>query len=256
MALPKINLPITKTYLPSTGEMINIRPYTVKEEKILLQATETQDISQILMSIRQVINNCIVDELDVDKISQFDMEFIFLQLHAISKNDVVGMMFTNKECNKEAGCPNVLKVEIPISEIKVCHKKGDIVVPYDPTINPMTKRGRKIDLGVPGGIGVMMRYPTVKDMEILSEKMTMDFDERMIINCIEGVYDDENYVPSSESSVQELYEFIQSVPNKAKEKMRQFIDSTPMLYHKVEVCCPVCKYKENIELIGIKDFFG
>ena len=38
MQLPKIDLPIYEMILPSTGEKIKFRSFTVKEEKILLIA--------------------------------------------------------------------------------------------------------------------------------------------------------------------------------------------------------------------------
>tara|TARA_Y100000287_G_C14057609_1_gene274371 strand:+ start:161 stop:289 length:129 start_codon:yes stop_codon:yes gene_type:complete len=41
MALPKLNIPRYKTNLPSTGKVVNYRPFLVKEEKLLLIATET-----------------------------------------------------------------------------------------------------------------------------------------------------------------------------------------------------------------------
>ena len=43
MALPKLNTPKYKMKLPSTGKVVNYRPFLVKEEKLLLIATETGD---------------------------------------------------------------------------------------------------------------------------------------------------------------------------------------------------------------------
>ena len=41
MALPKLNVPKYKMKLPSDGRTVNYRPFLVKEEKLLLLATET-----------------------------------------------------------------------------------------------------------------------------------------------------------------------------------------------------------------------
>ena len=43
MPLPKIDLPLFEVELPSTGEKVMLRPYTVKEEKILLVAQESEE---------------------------------------------------------------------------------------------------------------------------------------------------------------------------------------------------------------------
>ena len=73
MALPSIDTPRYKVTLPSTGEEYNMRPYKVKEEKVLLLALESQDPEQIAMAIRNLINNCI-EGINVDHLPGFDIE--------------------------------------------------------------------------------------------------------------------------------------------------------------------------------------
>ena len=43
MSLPKINAPEYRLTIPSTDEEITYRPFLVKEEKLLLIASETED---------------------------------------------------------------------------------------------------------------------------------------------------------------------------------------------------------------------
>ena len=52
--LPKIDLPIFETTLPSSGEKVKYRAFTVKEEKILLVAQESNDIGQTILAIKQL----------------------------------------------------------------------------------------------------------------------------------------------------------------------------------------------------------
>ena len=40
MSLPKLNVPVYETILPSTEKVIKYRPFLVKEEKVLLTAME------------------------------------------------------------------------------------------------------------------------------------------------------------------------------------------------------------------------
>ena len=47
--------------LPSTGEKIKYRPFTVKEEKILLVAQESKDPEQEVLAAKQIVNNCLID---------------------------------------------------------------------------------------------------------------------------------------------------------------------------------------------------
>ena len=49
MALPKIEVPTYEMTLPSRDEKIGFRPFTVKEEKILMIASESENKDEILM---------------------------------------------------------------------------------------------------------------------------------------------------------------------------------------------------------------
>ena len=48
MALPRIDSPKYELKVPSTGEVVEYRPYLVKEEKILMMAMETKDQQQMI----------------------------------------------------------------------------------------------------------------------------------------------------------------------------------------------------------------
>ena len=81
MALPKIDLPLRELTLLSTGEKVKYRPFTVKEEKILLVAAEAKDPVAEMVAIKQVVNNCLFD-MEIDDLSMVDLEYIFLKLRS------------------------------------------------------------------------------------------------------------------------------------------------------------------------------
>ena len=63
MALPKLNdMPKFSVTIPSLNEEIRIRPFVVKEEKVLLIAMESNDPKQIAMAIIDTIVSCTEDE--------------------------------------------------------------------------------------------------------------------------------------------------------------------------------------------------
>ena len=80
MALPKIKQPIFELTIPSTKEVVRYRPYTVSEEKLVLIARESNEVKDIINVYKQIINNCVLDIKDVDKLAYFDLEYIFLML--------------------------------------------------------------------------------------------------------------------------------------------------------------------------------
>jgi hypothetical protein len=64
--LPKLDVPIYEVKLISTGKTIRFRPFLVKEQKLFLMASESTDPKETINTIRQVLKNCILDELDID----------------------------------------------------------------------------------------------------------------------------------------------------------------------------------------------
>ena len=74
--LPKIDVPVYSIKLLSTNKDVKFRPFTVKEEKLFLMANESEDFKSIIDTIKQVLNNCIVSEIDVEKLPMFDIEYL------------------------------------------------------------------------------------------------------------------------------------------------------------------------------------
>ena len=97
MALPKISVPTYDLTIPSTKEKIKVRPFSVKEEKLLLIALESENMGEIASTVKQVINNCIIKgEVDVDKLPFFDIDYMFIFLRAKSIGESVEVKMT---CN-------------------------------------------------------------------------------------------------------------------------------------------------------------
>ncbi len=65
------------------------RPFTVKEEKILLVAQESKDATQEILASKQIVNNCLVDK-DVSELAMFDLEYILLILRSRSVDNNIG----------------------------------------------------------------------------------------------------------------------------------------------------------------------
>ena len=67
MTLPVINTPTYELVVPSTKEKLTYRPFLVKEEKILLMAMEEEKDTHLNRALKQVVNNCTFEKLDVGK---------------------------------------------------------------------------------------------------------------------------------------------------------------------------------------------
>ena len=93
MPLPKIATPTYELVLPSSDRKIKYRPFLVKEEKILIIALESQDQKQIASAVKSILSNCILTRgTKVEKLSTFDIEYLFLNVRGKSVGEQIEVM--------------------------------------------------------------------------------------------------------------------------------------------------------------------
>ncbi len=71
----------------------------MKEEKILLVAMEEEKEENMIRAVKQIVNNCTFESLNVDNLPMFVLEFIFLRVRAKSVGEIatVGVLSPNDE---------------------------------------------------------------------------------------------------------------------------------------------------------------
>ena len=118
MALPKIEYPTVNLKIPPENKQYAFRPMLVKEEKLLLMAKTSDDESDILAAIKQVVNNCSLDPtLNIDKLPLFALEYLFIQLRGFSIGDKIDVSYRDLEDNKSYDFQiNLNNVEIKYPE--------------------------------------------------------------------------------------------------------------------------------------------
>ena len=236
MALPTINTPTYELVVPSTDEKIKYRPFLVKEEKILLIASESGKQEDIINAIKQIATACTFGKLKIGRMPMFDVEYIFLQIRAKSVGEVSELTLIAPD-DKETR----VNVEIDLSEVKVQEKEGHT---------------NKIELT--DEMGIYMQYPTVDTFgksgmtEITASNML-----EVISACIAQVYDKkgEEVWESKDSTKKELVDFIEQLSSKQFAEIQKFFDTMPKLKHVVTVKNPKTKKETDVVLSGLSDFF-
>ena len=90
MGLPLVQAPTFTIVQPSTQKELLIRPFLVKEEKILLIAKESAEDKDVYGSVKQVVQNCVLtDGFDVNDIPVYDLEYLFIKLRSVSVSNIV-----------------------------------------------------------------------------------------------------------------------------------------------------------------------
>lgn len=238
MALPKMSVPHYTVELPSTGEKLNMRPYLVKEEKVLMIALESNDPIQISEAVRSIIQTC-YDLKSMDDLTVFDVEMLFLQLRAKSVGEEMKIQIKCKD--DECGTMNPLSINI--DDIKVLKPKDS-----DGTIL----------FGGSNGVGIKMKYPTAEVIgklnpeNIESVQGIMD----LIVDCIESIFDDENVYNAKNEKRSDLVEFIESLSSEQFKSVQAFFQDTPSVAYSDAFKCKKCGLDNEVELKGLNSFFS
>lgn len=238
--LPKIDVPIYSLKIPSTQELIKVRPFTVKEEKLLLMAVESKDINYIIDTTIQIINNCIVEgSIQLDKLPFFDIDYIFIFLRAKSIGEYVDVVIRCNNMVEDKKCGNTIETIMDISDC-------DIIV--DNTISN--------DIKLDNVKGVKMKYPTYNVVKRLDdEKNEIDKKLSLIINSIDYIYDKSMRYSSKDFSKEELKKFVEDLTEENFNKLENFVDNFPSFVVNIKATCNKCGYKHNVRYSDFYDFF-
>ena len=236
MALPKLTTPTYELELPSTDEKVKYRPFLVKEEKILMMAMESKSSADITQAVKDIVNECTFNKIDISSVPMFDVEYIFLQIRSKSVGEVSKLKLL---------CPDDEKtyadVELNLNEVKV--QVGD-----DHT--------NKIELG--DGKGMIMRYPTIDSFKESGIKnITATNMLEVISTCILQIYEEKGkkvYDPKDQTQ-KELTDFIEQLNTKQFKDVQNFFETMPKLKHEITIKNPKTKKESKVTLTGLNDFF-
>ena len=238
MPLPTISTPTYELVLPSSNRKIKYRPFLVKEEKILIIALESEDQKQIATAVKNILSACILTKgTKVEKLSTFDIEYLFLNVRGKSVGEQIEVMVT---------CPDDGKTQVPMSinidSIKVSKSKDH---------NP--------DIKLDDTFTLRMRYPSLDEFiksNFSAENIKVEDTFELIASCVDQVYSEEESWTQEDCTKQELVEFIEQLNSAQFKKIEKFFDTMPKLSHKVKVKNPNTKVESEILLEGLNNFFA
>lgn len=235
MALPKIDTPIFTLKLPSSNGKKNIkfRPFTVKEEKILLMAAQGKGEEEVLDSIKQVINNCLHTEIDIDNLPTYDIEYIFVNLRAKSVNNVIELTITDDEDEQAYTIPvNIDDIEVVFNE------------------------DHKYVIELNDNVSIMLKDPNYDMIQKLaSYKEDDEAMMEMVISSIDKVLvGEDDVLLMKDHTRKEQEEFVNSLSSQNMRNIEDFLSTLPKLSHTVEYAREDGTKVEKI-VEGMQSFF-
>lgn len=249
MPLPKIdhiNFPVV---VPSTKKKIRIRPYTVREEKILLAAQASEDEDDSIEAVKQVVQNCVLGDFNVDTAPMFDVEYLFIHLRKHSVNNLVELTYTDNDDLNDKGKGKLHEFEVDLEDVEVRF---------------LPEHTNKIDFG--NGVGAVMRYPSFSTMKVVREHLEASLQEptrqvaiealfMIYAQSVEMIYDEDKvYTAGTDFTLEEILDFIDNLSSQSLMKMQEFFNTIPTIFYEIKYTNSRGEPK-SIPLTGIADFF-
>lgn len=237
MALPINSTPIYTLTVPSTKKEVKFRPFLIKEEKSLLIAQQSEDTSVMVDSLKDVIKSCIKDEINVNTLATFDLEYIFTQIRARSVGEIIDLTLRCDTCTDEKA---VATVHIDITKLKVDFP---------------TEHKTKIELF--DDVGIAMKYPTMEVVKKLESLDTTDINSvfDIVVECIDYIYNSSEVFAAKDQSKTELMDFLNNLTSEQFERVQTFFETMPKLKHSIDYTCPICNKEHHKVLEGLNSFF-
>ena len=235
MALPTMDLPTYDLVVPSNKKKIKFRPFLVKEEKILLMALETDDEKNIKNAVFELLKACISTRIKLDSLASFDLEYIFLNIRAVSVGEMVQMNITCQDDNETQ-----VKYNLNLTDVNVIFPKG-----HDNKIMLTDK------------LGVIMRYPSFDGFVQGQFTNNTEFDViKVVAESIDQIFEGEEVYDESTTSKKEFVQFVESLTTPQLEKIQGFFETAPRLEHSFKVTNPNTGVESDYTLRGLQSFFG
>lgn len=234
MKLPTLNTPKYSLIVPSTSKTIEYRPFLVKEEKILLiaqQSGKQEDMSKAMMDI---IDACTFGKLNLNELTSFDLEYIFIKLRTKSVGEEVEIGIKCSDCS----ALNHIAVNLENIEI-----------------SGQTELPEKIMLT--DTVGIVPKYISIKDIEKISKNQ--DDSSKTLVQTIAAsiktIFDEKDVYEVNQASFEDLDNFISSLNRQQISKIEDIIKNSPKFEKNVEFDCAMCQCKNSHVLSGLQSFF-
>lgn len=222
MSLPTLETPTYKVKLYSVKDPVRYRPYTVKEEKVILMALEDEDSKVDMFDvILTLCQNCVIDDIDLRKIPTFDLEKLVIAIRSKSVGEEIE---TAIQCPH---CEHVTNYKTNVDKMKTLNDDFE----------------NKIMLN--DSCGITLKFPVIDNLNRNVKSAEEELND-LYRSCIETVFDGDNVYPFDKETEEEQEKFINSLTSEMVTEINdKFLTRVPRNYIDINFKCPHCE--ESIE---------
>lgn len=219
--------PIT---IPSTGKKTTFRPFLVREERALLTAQESGDISTMLATMESVARNCL--DKPPEQFTTFDLEYVMTLIRAKSVGEYSDLVFYCASCDSP---------------------DAKTTVSVDLTSVQVSKNEQTFKVKLHDKLTAQLKYPSIQDAVAINDATDKEFE--LIKRCMDKLFTEDETFNLAEEPDSEIEDFVATLTPEQKKKIEYFVDNIPYTFIRVQYKCPVCGKEHDRELKGINSFF-
>lgn len=232
MPLPQVDVPLFDVEIPTTKEKISCRPFLVKEEKLLVMASESGNMDDMIKATQQIVTNCSFGKIDGQKIALFELQKIFLDLRSVSISNIVEMSF---RCGK---CETKYDHNLDLQDLKIVFDED-----------------HKNPVKLSNSLSIKMKYPDAFEMAKLLSEDNIDDVYTLTAKSIDKIYTQDEIIDVEDMTEEELLEWVENIPSAQFEQIRIFFSTMPALEHTIEFKCSTCEQENYLTMNGYVNFF-
>lgn len=233
--LPKIQHRTIRTTLPSSGREVKFRPMTGREEKILLVAKESGEDREILSSVMQVVDGCVLEEdFSSERSPIFDVEWLFVQIRMASISPESRVAYLDHSDEKR------YEFDVDLSRVEVERPDAPDGV-----------------IRVSEDVAVELRWPSAGaflDADVVAAETDADSARILGAMCVERVYDGDEATEADSEPRTDLLEFVDSLDLESYEHLMAWVAACPSLRYVIQYQNSRGEERE-IVLQNLTDFF-
>ena len=235
MALPKSIRPEYNTTIPSSGKKIKYQPFTVREEKVLILAAESQEMDEISNAVANVLRSCISQptDLKVEDLAIFDIEYLFLKARSKSAGETIKVVIRDPDDETYS-----TEHEIDIDKIRVIKTEGHTNL-----------------IDVTDEVKVKMKYP---GLDFFTEGVKVDNigdSIETVAKCVSQIVVGEEVYNSADMSNEEVTEWLEGLTTEQFKRLMEFFETMPQMKHTIKLKNPNTGKNFEVTLQGLADFF-
>ena len=240
MTLPRLDLPTYQVDIPVSKLQFRVRPYTTREEKVLLLLKESTLESQTASNMCQIVDACSINIPKPAKDLPFaDMIWTFLKIRSYSVGEISELNYRCLNLVADKPCNAPISYQLNLNDIPVVNNTGI----------------RDIDLG--SGVSLRLRYHTAADVIDGNVGDTVeDLEIASLYNMVDSIFTQTEVNERADIPFDEFKEWYLNIPLSKKSEIEAVLKTEmPALKVGITLTCPKCKNVSRLTLESVSDFF-